>query len=63
MIDAKEEGNHGFEHMFGWNQDAGLSLDDVSHLTAIRGLQDVGFFGPVARHEEFLRSKMVGWKD
>jgi hypothetical protein len=48
--------------MFNWNQDTGLSYDDVSYLTAIRGLQDVVFFGPIAKHEQFLRSQMVGRK-
>jgi hypothetical protein len=65
VIDAKEEEEEGDEQvdfMFNWNQDTGLSYDDVSYLTAIRGLQDVVFFGPIAKHEQFLRSQMVGRK-
>jgi hypothetical protein len=61
VIDAKKE-NDEFDYMYGWNRNAGLSLYDVSYLTAIKVLQSVEFFGPVARHEQFLRSKMVGWK-
>lgn len=62
MVDAKEEEIADFDYMFKWNRNAGLSLDDVSHLTDIRGLQEVVFFGPIANHEQFLRSQMVGWK-
>ena len=60
--DAKEEDGDQVDVMFGWSSNAGLSSSDVSHLTAIRGLQDVVFFGPIAAHEHFLRSQMVGWK-
>ena len=59
MIDAKEEE---VDFMFNWKPNVGLSCDDVSHLTAIKGLQDVMFFGPIARHEDFLRSQMRGRK-
>lgn len=62
VVDAKEEEIAEFDYMFNWNRNAGLSLDDVSHLTDIRGLQEVVFFGPIANHEQFLRSQMVGWK-
>lgn len=62
VIDSKEEEVDEFDYMFDWNRNAGLSLDDVSHLTAIKGLQHVVFFGPIARHEQFLRSKMIGFK-
>lgn len=62
VIDAKEEEKDEFYYMYHWNRNAGLSIDDVSHLTAIKGLQKVTFFGPVAKHEQFLRSQMVGWK-
>ncbi|GAB7330406.1 hypothetical protein MBLNU13_g02026t1 [Cladosporium sp. NU13] len=62
VIDAKEEELDEFDCMFNRNRNAGLSSDDVSHLTAITGLQDVKFFGPIARHEQFLRSQMVGRK-
>lgn len=62
VIDAKEEEHDEFDYMFNWNRNAGLSLDDVSHLTAIKGLQKVVFFGPIARHEQFLRPQMVGFK-
>lgn len=62
VIDAKEEEYDEFGYMFNWNRNAGLSVDNVSHLTAIKGLQNVVFFGPIARHEQFLRSQMVGWK-
>lgn len=59
VIDAKEEE---VDFMFSWNPNVGLSCDDVSHLTAIKGLQDVVFFGHIARHEDFLRSQMRGRK-
>lgn len=62
VVDSKEEEVDEFDYMFHWNRNAGLSLDDVSHLTAIKGLQNVVFFGLIARHEQFLRSQMVGFK-
>ena len=62
VIDSKEEEVDEFNYMFNWNRNAGLSLDDVSHLTAIKGLQNVVFLGPIARHGQFLRPQMVGFK-
>jgi hypothetical protein len=62
VIDAKEEEKDEFYYMYNWNRNAGLSIEDVSHLTAIKGLQKVVFFGPIAKHEQFLRSQMVGRK-
>lgn len=32
-------------------------------VAAIKGLQDVQFFGPIAEHEDFLRSEMIGRKE
>jgi hypothetical protein len=47
-----------------WYRNArSLSVSDVPHLTIIKGLQEVKFFGPVAAHEHCLRSQMVGWRD
>lgn len=62
VVDAKEEEVDEFDYMVHWNRNAGLSLDDVSHLTAIKGLHNGVCFGPIARHEQFLRSQMVGFK-
>ena len=62
VIDATVEEDEQSDFMFNWNRRAGFSASDVSHLTVIKGLQKVTFFGPVAAHGDFLRAQMVGRK-
>lgn len=59
VIDAKEEEVDQIDFFSNLDWNSGWSSDDVSHLTATNGLQDVAFFGPIARHEQILRSQMV----
>jgi hypothetical protein len=63
VIDTTVEEDEQSDFMFNWNRRAGLSASDVSHLSAIKGLQEVVFFGPIAIHKQFLRSQMLGRKD
>ena len=63
VVDAKEEEVDQVRIFSELDWIAGWSSKDVSHLTAIKCLQNVVvFFGPIAGHEQFLRSQMVGRK-
>lgn len=60
-LSSKAEGDRDDQKyaMCEWDWNEGLSFRDVAYLTAIKGLQDVVFFGQVAMHGQLLRPQMV----